>query len=312
MAARATRSACRAARHTSAVATGPLGALSHDELGVIFDGLADPLQPVVAVALSSTCLGLRTPLGTALEVLKERHARAVALCRKASTFHQYTSCAKLRDAEKLSWAAGEIYVKGGFTADHMATFGMILQTNRLVRLKSLELGRSRIDDAGVCALCEGLDHRSAPSLRLLGLGGSNFGPPGTAALAAALRRGAMPRLQVLGLHNTRIGNQGATELAAPLRSLPALENLFMDFCGIGDEGVASLFADLGKDDFKALEYLSLIYNNITDVGMAKLLSAVNSGAAPHLKELPAEYNDAKEESVSALSAALELRRAAQE
>jgi len=26
-------------------------ALSHDELGVIFDGLADPLQPVVAVAL---------------------------------------------------------------------------------------------------------------------------------------------------------------------------------------------------------------------------------------------------------------------
>jgi len=66
--ARATRSASRKARVTEAVATGPLGALSHDELGVIFDGLADPLQPGVAVALSSTCLGLRTPLRAALEV----------------------------------------------------------------------------------------------------------------------------------------------------------------------------------------------------------------------------------------------------
>ena len=54
MAARATRSASRAARLTEAVATGPLGALSHDELGVVFVGLADPLQPVNAVALSRT------------------------------------------------------------------------------------------------------------------------------------------------------------------------------------------------------------------------------------------------------------------
>ena len=84
MAARATRTASRAARLNEAVATGPLGALSHDELGVIVDGLADPLQPVVAVALSSTCLGLRTPLWAALEVLKERHARAVVLCRKVA------------------------------------------------------------------------------------------------------------------------------------------------------------------------------------------------------------------------------------
>ena len=77
MATCATRSASRrsrvaeavASRGAAAVATGPLGALSHDELGVIVDGLADPLQPIVAVALSSTCLGLRTPLRAALEEL---------------------------------------------------------------------------------------------------------------------------------------------------------------------------------------------------------------------------------------------------
>jgi len=46
---------------------------------VIFDGLADPLQPVVAVALSSTCLGLRTPLRAALEVLKKRQKKPLKL-----------------------------------------------------------------------------------------------------------------------------------------------------------------------------------------------------------------------------------------
>jgi len=115
MAARATRSASRKARATEAVATGPLGALSHDELGVIFDGLADPLEPDVAVALSSTCLGLRTPLRPALTVLKERHERAKALCRKLCK-----SCAELRGAERL-YGAGK-----GLTADDMATLGMLL------------------------------------------------------------------------------------------------------------------------------------------------------------------------------------------
>ena len=49
MATRVTRSSTRAAKasrsayDSEAVATGPLGALSHDELGVIFDGLADLL-----------------------------------------------------------------------------------------------------------------------------------------------------------------------------------------------------------------------------------------------------------------------------
>ena len=128
MAARATRSASRKARLTEAVATGPLGALSHDELGVIFDGLADPLQPAVAVALSSTCLGLRTPLQAALEVLQERHARAVALCRKVRT-----SCVVMRDAEKLDWC------DRGLTADDMATLAMILQTNGLRWLLRIDL-----------------------------------------------------------------------------------------------------------------------------------------------------------------------------
>jgi len=69
--ARATCSASGGSASSDDVSPRHLLELSHDALGVIFDGLADPLQPVVAVAFSSTCLGLRTPLRAALEVLKE-------------------------------------------------------------------------------------------------------------------------------------------------------------------------------------------------------------------------------------------------
>ena len=156
MAARATRSASRKARVAEAVATGPLGALSHDELGVIFDGLADPLQPVVAVALSSTCLGLRTPLLAALEVLKERHARAVALCRKVEM-----RCAALRDAGELVW------ISKGLTADDMATLGMVLRTRGLPRLEGLAITCNKIGDAGVTALANACASGSLASISKL-------------------------------------------------------------------------------------------------------------------------------------------------
>ena len=64
--ARTRAKARRAAAHLAAVATGPLGALSHDEVGVVFEALATPLAPHVAVALASTCHGLRVPTVAAL------------------------------------------------------------------------------------------------------------------------------------------------------------------------------------------------------------------------------------------------------
>ena len=271
MAARATRSTNRKARVADAVATGPLGALSHDELGVVFDGLADPLQPVVSVALSSTCLGLRTPLQAALEVLKERHERSVALCRK-----MWTSCRALRDAESLL----HVYNKG-LTADDMATLGMILCTNGLPRLKMIDLGVNGFGDAGMLALCEGLGQGAAPSLYQLRIGFNEVGPAGAEALAAALRRGAWPRLETLELYHNPVGNQGVTALATSLRNL-RLKELNLVNCKIGDEGVTSLLADLGKDDFKKLEKLYLAKNNITDAGVAKLLAALDAGGLPKL------------------------------
>ena len=149
MASRVTRSASRSARRAEAVVTGPLGALSHDELGVIFDGLADPLLPIVAVALSSTCLGLRTPLLEALQVLEERHLRAMALCRKFGM-----SCAELCVAEWLR--ESDLQSGTTITTDDMATLNMVLRTNGLPRLEKLHLMGLGLGDADVSALFEAL------------------------------------------------------------------------------------------------------------------------------------------------------------
>jgi len=296
MAARATRSATHRARVAEAVATGTFGALSHDELGVIVDGLADPLQPVVAVALSSTCLGLRTPLQAALEVLKERHEKAKALCRKL-----VKSCAEVRGAERL-------YASSRLVADdEAATLGMILRTKGLPRLQELYLRSNGFGDAAMHVLCEGLGRGAAPSLRILSLADNKFGPAGAEALAAALGRGAFPKIDMLSLGRNPIGNQGATALASPLRKLPAFQALLLDCCEICDEGVASLVDNLGKDDFKKLEILHLSHNQITDAGMVKIVAAIDAGGLPKIHQICLGGNPASGAACRAVSDAVAKR-----
>ena len=282
--------------------------LSHDELGVIFDGLADPLQPVVAVALSSTCKGLRTPLRAALQVLKERHARAAALCRKVPTADMDAelnfstvefSCAKLRDAEDLNWTGK------GLTTEDMATLNMILCTNGLPRLQRLSIYGNGFGDAGMQALCEG--HFIAASLIELDIEDNDIGPAGAEALAAALHRGAMPKLKRLILTANPLGNQGVTSLTLALRKLPALKELRLTFCEIGDEGLSSLFANLGKDDFKALERLDLGDTDITDAGMTTLVAALDAGGLPKLINCDLSDNEASTSAVQAVHDALAKR-----
>ena len=266
-------------------------ALSHDELGVIFDGLADPLQPVVAVAFSSTCKGLRTPLRAALEVLEERHVRSEALCyvlrvRWDEERHVPVawSCAHLREAESLTMA------NYGLAADHMATLGMLLSCGSLPRLLRLYLGENGFGDEGVQALLEGMGRDAAPLLHTLYLTDNQLGPRGAEALAAALGRGAMRKLRTLSFGSNPIGNQGVATLAVPLRKT-AVKTLYLPGCEIGDEGIASLFADLNKEDFKMLDSVYLAVNPLTDTGCAMIVSAIDSGRMPLLETASLIFND---------------------
>ena len=293
------------------MATGPLGALSHDELGVIFDGLADPLEPVVAVALSSTCLGLRTPLWAALEVLKQQHNSAKALCREL-----HTSIDRLINHSASSLFADHIQFLFGVdavsAANNLTALSLIL---KWLPRQNVCLRESCIGDAGMQALFEGLGRGALPSLLYLSLGRNQFGPAGAEALAAALRRGAMPNLETLDLARNPIGHHGLTALVAPLRKLPAFKTLHIHTCEIGDEGVASLVADLGKDDFKALEtlYLCCPFNSAetnlpTDQSCTTLISVLNSAAIPKLARLDILRKDSMSpDAMDALTEAVKRR-----
>ena len=191
----------------------------------------------------------------------------------------------------------------------MATLGMILRTNGLPRLQQLYLFGSGLGDTAMRALCEGLGRGAAPSLLVLGLNDNNFGPAGAEALAAALCRGAMSKLTSLGFTGNPIGKQGMAALAAPLRKLPALNQLVLGLCEIGDEGVGSLVDNLGKDDFKVLNQLRMHSNKITDAGVAKLLAALDAGGLPKLVSGShlLEENPASAVAVEALKHALVKR-----
>ena len=279
-------------------------ALNHDELGVIVDGLADPLQPVVAVALISTCKGLRTPSFQALYMLMQRHWRAAALVRKACTTRPSDgrtalprhllrrpgwydadsrtwvemTCARLRGQEQLDLADIDL------TADDMTTLGMILR-KWLPNTPLLDLTGCHFEDAGMQAMCNGLGRGDALSLRALQLVELNdLGSAGTEALAAAFLRGAMPNLETLDLSSNPIGSQGAAALAPALRKLPVLRTLVLSYCDIGDEGVTALVDGLGTDDFKALEHLSITNNyGISDAGVDKLSAALVAGGMPTIQ-----------------------------
>ena len=170
-------------------------------------------------------------------------------------------------------------------------------------------------DAVLQALLEALGPGSLPSLLELSLYDSQIGPASAEALAFAIRRGKLPKLVRLDLRNNPLlGSQGVAVLAPALRMQPALEDLDLAFCAIDDEGVGSLLAGLGKDDFKALTTLELEGNLLTDVGCAKLVAALNAGAMPNVTSLYSIEQaaliseDASEEACAAVDAALDARR----
>ena len=88
--------------------------LNDDEIEVIFGALADSVAPHVAVALASTCRGLRVPTEVALAELRRRHEAVKALCAKEC---HGTKWSELRVVEMLAWyntglAAADMVVAG--------------------------------------------------------------------------------------------------------------------------------------------------------------------------------------------------------
>jgi len=282
----------------------PVAWLGQDALAVIIDLIADPLVPTAAVALSSTCKGLWAPLRRlpALEVLKHQHLQAVALISKMKK----PSCSWLAAAETLYFHNGSSFIRlptgspprarvlqnyqlvlrahevpRKLNVDDLATLGMVFSTNGLPRLQDLTLSSNYFGDQGVQALCKGMMSRGAAhSLRYLDLSGDylGLGPAAAEALAAIIQEGVLPNLERLDLIGNPLGNQGVAALAVPLRKLQSLKVVHLEHCDVGDEGVASLMADLVMDDFRSLERLHLQKNKyMTHEGWQIFNSAVSAG-----------------------------------
>ena len=267
--------------------------LANDQIETIGDSLSDPLYPSDAFALSSTCCSLRVPLRMILATLKEQHLKLGMLLRKLKglAYIIEPSCVPPKflsdDVLSLRTATNLSCMHVAFSVADMQTLGVVLRTNGLPTLQSLEL-LGAFGDEGMRMMCEGLgrDRDSLPNLRNLSLFSCHIGPMGASSLGLFLGHGALPKLQRLCIgHGNAIGDQGMHALAAPLRARVALRNLYLEGNDIGDAGVASLVADLGDGELKALKRLKLASNRIGKVGCAALIDAVDCGALPSLKRL---------------------------
>ena len=293
--------------------------LEDDLLSIIFGQLCNPLEPRLAVALSSASRGLQALTQALRQQLKADHEAAAALCLKLgmrgsaslaelgmrSTFLPFRSCKELHEAKLIHW-----YDKG-LSATDLATLGMLGSV--LPALMALVLynkpsgAPGAPGPSGVQRLVEGLGAGALPAVKMLSIGNFHMGDAGASALAAALGQGALPRLEFLALNETAIGNAGLVALAPGLRRLPALETLSFVSNLFGDGGLAALLTPTPPagallppagalpllagalppptQGLAKLKVLDLAYTQIADAGCAALVAAFDSGALPALEIL---------------------------
>ena len=278
-----------------------LCALNDDALGMISDGLCNPLEPNIIVAFSSANKGLRALNQVLLQQLKADREVAAALCRRMGM----GSCGELREAKDVHWEGN------GLCAADMATLGTLVPV--LPLLVSLRLRES--SDA---ACADGVQQlmtkvRTLPALDELALSVMPVGDAGAYALAHTLGRGALPRLRVLELFEADIGDAGFLVLAPALRELPGLEVLGLVANPFGDEGLAALVAPppppagtppLPAGGLKKLKMLQIWDTEVTDAGCATLVAALDSGTLPALDYFDVEDIPASDAAKDAVCAAL--------
>ena len=286
-----------------------LGHLPNELLQHILDQLLNPLEPCLAVYLSSASRGLRLLLTPALlQQLKADHEAAAALCLNVGT-----SCKELHEAEMVQW------VNKGLSAANLGTLGKLGSV--LPALETLVLLESSgaADPDGVQRLAEGLCAGALPAVTFLAFFANvHVGDAGASALAAALSRGALPQLENLALSNSAIGDAGLVALAPALRRLPALVRLDLRDSPLGDEGLAALVAPpppagalmLPAGGLTKLKMLLLDHTQVTDAGCAALASALGSGVLPVLEFLKLDGIPASAAAKEAVQAALARSSAA--
>ncbi len=146
---------------------------------------------------------------------------------------------------------------------------------RLNRLEKLCLKGNDLGDTGVSAILG----QTRPGCRLqkLNLESANFGPVGGLALAKAIPN--LLKLRLLNIAFNKIGVEAAAAIGEAIRDAPShhiqLEKLNIAECGLGQQGVASLFGPI-KGLGSNLTTLKMGYNSAGELGI-KAISKCLSG-----------------------------------
>uniref|UniRef100_A0A8C1HCN8 Uncharacterized protein n=1 Tax=Cyprinus carpio carpio TaxID=630221 RepID=A0A8C1HCN8_CYPCA len=165
------------------------------------------------------------------------------------------------------------------------------------KLEKLWLNDCGFTDEGCAALASAL--RSNPShLRELSLTGNKLGK--SVNLLSDVLQHSHCNLEILLFSYCSITDEGCTALASALRSNPShLRELDLYGNKLGDSGVKRLCAGL-KDPHCKLEILWLNNCGVTDEGCAALASALRSNPS-HLRELDLSGNKLGKSGVKLLS-----------
>ncbi|XP_077086534.1 NACHT, LRR and PYD domains-containing protein 3-like isoform X2 [Siphateles boraxobius] len=153
--------------------------------------------------------------------------------------------------------------------------------------RSAELDNCGVTDEGCAALASAL--RSNPShLRILDLSGNKLGDSGVKLFSAVLDNPHC-KLEKLWLDNCGVTDEGCVALASALRLNPShLRELDLSYNKLGDSGV-KLFSAVLENPHCKLEELWLCDCGVTDEGCVALASALRSNPS-HLRVLNLSEN----------------------
>ncbi|KAK7155978.1 hypothetical protein R3I94_006141 [Phoxinus phoxinus] len=163
--------------------------------------------------------------------------------------------------------------------------------------RSAVLEKCGVTDEGCAALASAL--RSNPShMRILDLSGNKLGDSGVKLFSAALTN-PLCKLEKLWLDECGVTEEGCAALASALRSNPShLRELDLSYNKLGDSGVKLISAVLENPHCK-LEELWLEVCGVTDEGCAALASALRSNPS-HMRKLNLSENNIGDSGVKLL------------
>ena len=277
-----------------------LSDLSPDLLRLVYNKVANPLAPLAAISLGSTCKTLRA----AVRSRAAPHDRS-AEERLRRQFVRVTVLARASNCTRDALQQATEFIAVDFRSGEALTFGELMTSGWINQLQTVKLrGLDRAPENQAVEpppwgfADELREHGETRHLRLP----LRFPNPETeeaqcatevmwwevfrtaaeddnrlGPIIRALAGGALPRLLHLDFGDNKLGDSFCVGLSAALSACTALQELYLDRNGITGHGVAALAGALGAGAAPHLRILCMRDNFIDDAGLGALAESGKQG-----------------------------------